>query len=888
MIEVRRLRISDPAAPVPTPEPGVQLRVMLPVGGAFDRLAGKLEGDGAEVRRVRYLIEDELIDGSRSLDGVGPWRAETQNCRLLRPLGRAPHRAEGAVAVAAAEAFDEMWQAHAPTPPAPGAVPVEHLLPPEWRDYFPYPDFNPAQAEAVPVLLGGDDNVIVVAPTGAGKTIIGMAAGLHTVLRQGRKAAWLVPQRSLTDELDRDLEPWRRRGLRVERLSGEHTVDEDRMARADIWVATTEKFEAICRMRSMQAALADVGCVVVDEVHLLGDPNRGAVLEALLARMRDGDSRMRLVGLSATVSNAEQIAEWLHARLFRISWRPTRLSWQLPQIADHADWNVTEAARTRLTAAIAGRITLDGGSVLVFCGSKRNVRRTALVIAAFRGAAVHGVHADDADSVHQICRAAGVGMHYSGWDHRHQTEQDFREHRLDVLVATSTLAAGVNLPARAVVIRDTQVGLDSIDVGTVQQMFGRAGRLGAGENEGWAFLIATAQERGAWQSALVRGNRVRSRIEASLPDHVLGEVVQGKIASLAEAEHWWVQTLAYHQGNRSRDAVHKAIAFLSAAEMLTVQEAGGLAATQLGQFTARLMVSTTIAHELRRSLSGVPGPPTGPDQAEWLVIDRLCGLVPKLAQASVSEPARAAVARFLATSGRAASTDTSLQPGDVARAALLAVARAPALFTAGVREVEGMPYSAMYSCLEEAPRYLHWLGGQGLLGSLHPWVAVVAADLGRRVLWRNLSPRRGAGRLLWICEQLATQAHLAEAVPQLFTAATARGVVDPDWSGRTAPSGTRLGPAEYRALLRERGGECTLIVTGDGVRASGPPGAVLVTWSGVSHTRTPLRAGTVRAETPGAVDGAAVFTWRGDHLATGWLSAYAHQQPPESARPRPS
>ncbi|WP_405161489.1 DEAD/DEAH box helicase [Nocardia sp. NBC_01499] len=87
--------------------------------------------------------------------------------------------------------------------------------------------------------------MVVVVPTGAGKTVIGMVAVLHTVLEQHRKAAWLVPQRSLTDELNTELDSWRRRGLRVERLSGEHRVDAQRIRDADLWVTTTEKFEAI-------------------------------------------------------------------------------------------------------------------------------------------------------------------------------------------------------------------------------------------------------------------------------------------------------------------------------------------------------------------------------------------------------------------------------------------------------------------------------------------------------------------------------------------------------------------------------------------------------------------------------------------------------------------
>jgi helicase len=128
---------------------------------------------------------------------------------------------------------------------------------------------------------------------------------------------------------------------------------------------------------------------------MLGDPARGPLLEALLARVRDGAIPARIVGLSATISNAEQIAAWLRARLLRVTWRPGRLTWQLPVIPAHPDFAVTEAARTRLAAAITAVVTGDGGSVLVFCGNKRNVRRTALVIAATRGADVSGVRPDN-------------------------------------------------------------------------------------------------------------------------------------------------------------------------------------------------------------------------------------------------------------------------------------------------------------------------------------------------------------------------------------------------------------------------------------------------------------------------------------------------------------
>ena len=234
-------------------------------------------------------------------------------------------------------------------------LPMACLVPAELAPFLPYRTLNQGQAEVVPEILGHDRNLLVVAPTGAGKTVLGMVAALRAVVQQGRKTAWLVPQRSLANELDRELETWRERGLRVERLSGEYATDMARIKDADMWVATTEKFEALCRTAALRESLAEVGVLIVDEIHMLGDATRGPVLEALLTRIREGAAETRIVGLSATVSNAEQVAGWLGADLIRSSWRPTRLTWQLPVIGANADFAVTEAARTRLAHPPRGR-----------------------------------------------------------------------------------------------------------------------------------------------------------------------------------------------------------------------------------------------------------------------------------------------------------------------------------------------------------------------------------------------------------------------------------------------------------------------------------------------------------------------------------------------------
>lgn len=889
----RWLKISDPEMEVPHFGQGDEVLALLSADVVLDPLAGKLESGGVSVRRVPYLLEDEHL-GATSANSLS---AESRECHLSRPRRHVLTRRSGTPAQAAKDAFDTTWNAWAPAEPAAHSyTPVEQLLPEQWAKYFPHPQLNPAQTQAVPQVLDSDDNLLVVAPTGAGKTVIGMTAALRAILGQRRKAAWLVPQRSLTDELDRDLNLWRRQGLRIERLSGEHRLDLARIRDADLWVATTEKFESICRTASLRDALEEVGALIVDEVHLLGDPARGPVLEGVLARMRDHRSPTRLIGLSATVTNSEEIASWLQARLVPIAWRPSRLTWQLPMIAAHADRNVTEAARTRTAAAITTMVTADGGGVLVFCGSKRSVRLTALVIAASRGADVYGVHPDDVKRVHDVCRGVRVGLHYKGWENRLEAEEAFRSRGLDVLVATSTVAAGVNLPARAVIVRDTQMGFNSVDVATVLQMFGRAGRIGAGEQDGWAFLIVDEHEHADWQTKLGAGYTVNSQIQANLPEQVLSEAVQQRITTQPDADRWWVRTLAHHQGSRRLGPVREAVKFLRSAELLQEKTAGDrnelLAPTELGLLTARLMIAPAVGDELRRALHDSPFP-QNPREADRLLITAVATVVPKLAQATAGDGVKPAVARLLASSppardpdgqhhfhDRTASFAPGGAPGELALASLLAYVDGEEI-PSSQQEIAGIPYAAMYPVLEEAPRYLHWLGGQGLLGTIHPWCAVTAADLGRRIRWRRCRTRRGAGRLLWMLEQMADPADLDQALPVMWQAAISRGYTSPDWPPGRPPAGCVLDDRTYQTLLRDRATDSRLTQYAPHAWATGSAGSVVVTWTGPRWRMTPLRRGTAEARYPDGdgARGAALFTWRGDYRATGWLSAYTPGQP---------
>ncbi|WEB39497.1 hypothetical protein MOV08_09585 [Streptomyces yunnanensis] len=414
------------------------------------------------------------------------------------------------------------------------------------------------------------------------------------------------------------------------------------------------------------------------------------MLEAVLTRVREDSAQTHIVGLSATVANADQVAAWLGARLIRTSWRPTRLTWQIPMLPALRDGErSTQAVTARTDAAVqlARSFTDEDGSVLVFCSSKRGVRATALALAADRGVPTRGVDADDTERVERLCTSAGVGLHYRDWPFKRETERAFRAREIDVLVATSTVAAGVNLPARAVVVRDVRLGRNRIEVSMVQQMFGRAGRVGAGEREGWAFLLADETERPEWQARLTAGYTVCSRIGDRLPNHLLAEVVQGRVGSMKEAEDWWTDTFAFHQGHDSVEPLHDAALQLAEAGFLRIapgpQGAEFLEATEPGMLTSRFMVDAELAHELSEAVRGVRVP-KDPDHAEALLTELLSIQLPELAEAAFSDRARATLRRVLHHQGRAErlehdrglpDKDEGLLPGELAHAVLLLVAR---------------------------------------------------------------------------------------------------------------------------------------------------------------------------------------------------------------------
>ncbi len=259
-------------------------------------------------------------------------------------------------------------------------------------------------------------------------------------------------------------------------------------------------------MRNGADWLSDLTCVVSDEVHLIDDRNRGPTLEVTLAKLRQLNPGLQVVALSATVGNADEIADWLDAALVDSDWRPIDLRTGVHygnalNFDDGSSREVPIEGSEKQEAALVRDILEEGGSSLVFVNSRRNAEAAARRLGGVSSPELTDEERteltdlaaeirDDSDTETSQdladCVERGAAFHHAGLStQRSLVEDAFRDRLLKVISATPTLAAGVNTPARRVVVRDwrrfdpSAGGMAPLDVLEVHQMMGRAGRPGS-------------------------------------------------------------------------------------------------------------------------------------------------------------------------------------------------------------------------------------------------------------------------------------------------------------------------------------------------------------------------------------------------------------------------
>jgi replicative superfamily II helicase len=440
---------------------------------------------------------------------------------------------------------------------------------PEFAAAFGFEEFNRMQRAALPALLERDDNVVASAPTASGKTALAELAICRT-LRDDGTALFVAPLRALTNEKESEWDRFEDLGYSVYVVTGERDLNPRRARRADILVMTPEKVDSATRKHDSRRYdfVTDVDTVVVDEVHLLDSERRGSVLEVVVSRLRRLCAP-RVVALSATLPNVGDVADWLDAPEactfdFGEEYRPVELETGV-RTYTHGENSFADKYRRLYRALdLAEEHVRDDGQALVFVASRGDAKAAAEkardevaqrdLPMAVRGEYDRHQEAEqfEDDTLRQSV-LDGVGFHHAGLstDDKNLVEEWFREGDVQILFSTSTLAWGVNLPARCVVIRDTkhhdplegEVDMNPLDV---LQMLGRAGRPGY-DDVGYGYVVCDRSEADKYRKLLRDGTEIESHLAGRLDAHLNAEVAMGTVGDLDDVMGWVETTYYYHR-----------------------------------------------------------------------------------------------------------------------------------------------------------------------------------------------------------------------------------------------------------------------------------------------------------------------------------------------------
>ena len=359
-------------------------------------------------------------------------------------------------------------------------------------------DFYPPQEEFIKRRLF-EKSCIVSTPTASGKTLMAILAAIKT-LERGKKVLYTSPLVALAFEKYEEFSKFFNE-YKVAISVSDFDSSDPWLQNYDLIVATNEKVESLIRHGAEW--IRDVGLLILDEIHLLTDVSRGPTLEILITKMRKIIKNLQIVGLSATIKNAEELGEWLNAELLKSDFRPVKLFQGIAYDSKikFPGYKTIELNKDLdLEEAIVADTLNKNKQILIFCSTRKSTEALAERLSKVVGSRLGKNDAgflkklsEEIENVLEIpteqckklakCVKNGIAFHHSGLvgKQRRLIEENFRNGLIKVLVATTTLAAGVDLPAFRVLIKEAKRYhplYGSIYIPTLEyyQMIGRAGR----------------------------------------------------------------------------------------------------------------------------------------------------------------------------------------------------------------------------------------------------------------------------------------------------------------------------------------------------------------------------------------------------------------------------
>ena len=509
--------------------------------------------------------------------------------------------------------------------------------------------FEPQEQSVKAGLFDDKKNFLITIPTASGKTLIAMLAILSHLSKHKTKVVYLTPLRALTSEKFEEFKKLEKlnlgRKIKVALSTGDSNGKKEKLEDADVIFLTNESMDA--NMAFQQDWIYDIGLVVSDEIHLIGDDTRGPTLEIVLTRLRSGfigKNPPRIIGLSATISNSDELAEWLDCELVESTFRRVPLSEAVysrhiitNQDREETEGNLTndrQESRHKKDWIGLGLDTVDNGDqCLIFAMTRKNAvawakeagRDVVKMLNENQRKELEKISKkilpkDSYDNTKLTTELAqmvknGTAFHHAGLDQRCRTiiETEYKNRHIKFLTATPTLAAGVNLPARRVVIpsvmRYTNNGLEKISILEYKQMCGRAGRPQY-DDMGESIIISKGYPDEILEH-YVDGEPepLESQIlknKSSLRMHILSFIITGsrfKGITKEKILKFFSQTFASYQEEDSSSlekTINAELDNLKKYEMITVQN--GFEATSFGHCVSQLRIDPETAFEMKGNI----------------------------------------------------------------------------------------------------------------------------------------------------------------------------------------------------------------------------------------------------------------------------------------------
>ena len=500
-------------------------------------------------------------------------------------------------------------------------------------------ELYPPQEEAIKAGALEGKNLVLASPTASGKTLIAEFCALKHVLEKNGKTVYLTPLRALANEKFDEFRKYATivkkdgKRVRIGISTGDFDSTDPWLERFDIVICTNEKADSLLRHRAKW--MDEISLVVADEVHLLNEAERGPTLEVVLARLLQVSPDVQILALSATINNVDEIAGWLKAGYVTTEWRPVALKEGvlLHEEIQYRDGDARKIEKKSRDTAInlALNTVMTGGQALIFASTRKNAvtlaKKTADEVVGLLSKPVKRSLEHEADrilstgertrlgeSLAELVKC-GAAFHHAGLGggHRKIIEDSFRQGKIKVLTATPTLAFGVNLPARTVIIQDYRryeagYGYYPISVLEYKQMAGRAGRPKY-DKTGEAILVAKTSDEADYliQSyILARPERIWSRlaVERIMRSHVLATIA----ADFAHTENgiyeFFSKTFYAHQYDIDaiKSIVAKILKYLYDEEMIEVF-GENINATKFGKRVSELYIDPVSAVIIRDALN---------------------------------------------------------------------------------------------------------------------------------------------------------------------------------------------------------------------------------------------------------------------------------------------